>query len=67
MGSVRAADGRRRRVFDQESRRQVGARARIAARSLRSSESVVLDIVYVLGVLALFALVGLIGRAVEKL
>jgi len=27
----------------------------------------VLDIVYVLGVIALFAIVGLIGKAVEKL
>lgn|GEM_PF-1317312 len=30
-------------------------------------ELLVLDIVYVLGVLALFALVGLIGKAVERL
>jgi hypothetical protein len=30
-------------------------------------EFLVLDIVYVLGVIVLFALVGLIGKAVEKL
>lgn len=30
-------------------------------------ELVVLDIAYVLGVIALFALVGLIGKGVEKL
>ena len=30
-------------------------------------ELVVLDIAYVLGVIALFALVGVIGKAVEKL
>lgn len=34
--------------------------------SLRS-ESFVLDIVYVLGVIALFVIVGLVGKAVEKL
>lgn len=30
-------------------------------------ESVVLDIVYVLGVIVLFVIVGLVGKAVEKL
>lgn len=30
-------------------------------------ESFVLDIVYVLGIIAVFALVGVIGRGVEKL
>ena len=31
------------------------------------SESVVLDLVFVLGVIALFVIVGLLGKAVEKL
>ncbi len=40
--------------------------SRIAAASFRM-ELVVLDLVYVLGVIALFVIVGLLGKAVEKL
>jgi hypothetical protein len=38
-----------------------------AALLSRDRSPVVLDVVYVLGVIALFVIVGLIGKAVEKL
>ncbi|MET4156602.1 hypothetical protein [Agromyces sp. PvR057] len=38
-----------------------------AARDLVNLESFVLDVVYLLGILAVFVLVGLIARGVEKL
>ena len=52
----------------------VGSRPRTGARPpfpeaaiLTNWESLVLDVVTVLGAIAIFALVGLIGKAVEKL
>ena len=55
-----------RGVFDRELR--LRKRAAADLRSLSSEwRVVVLDIVYVLGVFALFVIVGLVGKAVEKL
>lgn len=50
----------------------IGSWARISGRAMRAvavvrMELVVLDIVYVLGVIALFVVIGLLGKAVEKL
>jgi hypothetical protein len=43
-----------------------GARSLAGPPSVRT-ESLVLDVVYVLGVIVLFAVVGLVAKAVEKL
>jgi hypothetical protein len=53
-------------VFHRETR-PVRAPSRPGAALLPESESLVLDVVYVLGAIALFVIVGLIGKAVEKL
>lgn len=65
MDSVRTARGATARVFHRFRAAACGRRRR--SPSLPGSESHVLDVVYVLGVLALFVIVGLIGKAVEKL
>ncbi|MFP3465334.1 hypothetical protein [Leifsonia sp. SIMBA_070] len=44
-----------------------GARRSDRAVAVLRTESLVLDVVYVLGAIALFVIVGLLGRAVEKL
>lgn len=40
---------------------------RVGELSTSQMENLVLDLAYVLGVIALFVLVGLVGKAVEKL
>ncbi|GAA3669194.1 hypothetical protein GCM10022376_06140 [Yimella lutea] len=57
-----------RRVFDRELRPRFRVVRLVVLLSLvLRMELVVLDIVYVLGVIALFVVVGLLGKAVEKL
>lgn len=57
-----------RRVFDRELRPLFRVARLVVLLSLViRMELVVLDIVYVLGVIALFVVVGLLGKAVEKL
>lgn len=56
------------RVFDRELRPLFRvARLAVQLSLVIRMELVVLDIVYVLGVIALFVVVGLLGKAVEKL
>jgi len=52
--------------LDQESRLDRGVRSRTRIVVLRT-EPLVLDLVCIVGVIALFAIVALIARAVEKL
>ena len=66
MGFVRAAGWPTRRVFDRELRPSA-AYEQLRLPSVPGMELSVLDLVYVLGVIALFVVVGLLGRAVEKL
>ncbi len=47
--------------------RHRGARRWYPQAGLTRSEIIVLDVVYALGVIALFALIGLLAKAVEKL
>jgi hypothetical protein len=55
-------------VFDRELRPRFRVVRLVVLLSLvLRMELVVLDIVYVLGVIALFVVVGLLGKAVEKL
>ena len=64
MGSVRIRPDAPRRVFDQDRHRDRCPVNRTAA--LRT-EALMLDLVFVLGGLAVFVIIGLIGRAVERL
>ncbi|CAL4858836.1 hypothetical protein [Microbacterium sp. MM2322] len=47
--------------------RLTGVPARSGPASLENGASLVLDIVYVLGVLALFVIIGLFAKAVDRL
>ena len=68
MGSVRTLLSRTWREFDRELRPLFRVARLVVLLSLViRMELVVLDIVYVLGVIALFVVVGLLGKAVEKL
>lgn len=66
MQSVRAAAGPAERAFDRELRRTSAHGPEPGLVRVRT-ESLVLDVVYVLGVIVLFVLVGLVAKAVEKL
>lgn len=55
------------RVFDRELRPHPGPCGSGPAADVIRMELVVLDIVYVLGTIVVFAAVGLLGKAVEKL
>lgn len=54
-------------VFDRELRPLLGRAVRGFTTAAVRTEFLVLDIVYVLGVIALFVVIGVLGRAVEKL
>jgi len=69
MRSVREPAGRRRRRLH-AGRRRSSARGPGGAACVHmacETESLVLDVVYVLGVIVLFVVVGLVAKAVEKL
>ncbi len=66
MRFVRAALRPRAQVLDRDLRPSGRAAANPAAAVLRM-ESLVLDLLYVLGVIVLFVIVGLVAKAVEKL
>ena len=68
MRSVREPAGRRRRRLH-AGRRRSSARGPVGppACTACETESLVLDVVYVLGVIVLFVVVGLVAKAVEKL
>ncbi|MCR2784832.1 MULTISPECIES: hypothetical protein [unclassified Microbacterium] len=66
MASVRTGLGGGRAELDQELR-PVGRAASTRVPDLANWSLFVLDLVYVLGVIALFVTVGLLGKAVEKL
>lgn len=67
MRSVRMAAERRRQVFDRGRRPGTGRAVRGPAGVARRTELSVLDIVYLLGVIVVFTLCGLLGKAAEKL
>ena len=67
MGSVRTAIPPRARVCNRMSPIAAATTPTGCRVILLQMELFVLDIVYVLGVIALFALVGVIGWGVEKL
>lgn len=66
MDSVRTELCALRRVLNQGMRPR-GARYRQLPTGPIRSEFIVLDLVYAIGVIALFALIGLLAKAVEKL
>ncbi len=66
MRSVSPRDLRRLRVLSQESRPEIRMRSSLGDRPEERS-LLVLDIVFIAGVIGLFALIGLLGKALEKL
>lgn len=66
MGSVRGVKGAAGAGVGSGVAPLRGARSACAVAVIRM-ELVVLDVVYVLGVIVLFVVVGLLGKAVEKL
>ncbi len=69
MRSVREPAGRRRRWLSVRRRRSSARGPDGSARvhTACETEFLVLDVVYVLGVIVLFVVVGLVAKAVEKL
>lgn len=66
MGSVRTAGGAVGQVLYRELR-PAGRPAAGVVAGLRKRSSLVLDLAFLVGVVGLFAALGLIGRAVERL
>jgi hypothetical protein len=67
MCSVSTALSGSGRVFDRGLRPHLGSPVSVRAAVVLRMELLVLDIVYVLGVIVLFVVVGFLGKAVEKL
>ncbi|MEJ6489145.1 hypothetical protein PQI23_05340 [Leucobacter sp. USCH14] len=63
---MRIAEPAHARVFDREVSPRDGPPGRFVGRRFRIGDPV-LDLVTVLGMIALFALIGVLGKAVEKL